>query len=108
VPRHPLDRRPPVPHLAKSLAHNAWATATGGGAAVALLHLVQHDPGPPHRTAAIGELAELVIGYLRERPDASDTIAGIAEWWVLRQRLRVDLANLQNALSFLVEEGVLE
>lgn len=65
-------------------------------------------PLPPRMLGAVDELAELVLGYLNEHPHAADTLAGIAQWWVVRQQLRVDVANLQRALEQLTEKGVLQ
>lgn len=49
-----------------------------------------------------------ILAYLDEHPRAMDTLEGIAEWWVMRQRIRTDLALLQTLLDRLVTEGVLE
>ena len=54
------------------------------------------------------ELAEAIVGYLREHPHAMDTLAGIAEWWIMRQRIRVDVETLGRALQRLTDQGVLE
>jgi hypothetical protein len=48
------------------------------------------------------------LAYLAEHPDAMDTLEGIAEWWVLRQQVRVELDSLNRALLRLTAEGVLE
>ena len=69
---------------------------------------VETRPLPPRLLAAVDELSELVLGYLQDHPRASDTLLGIAEWWVVRQQIRVDLANLQLALDGLTERGLLE
>jgi hypothetical protein len=63
---------------------------------------------PPRDLAAIDDLALLVMGYLSEHPHASDTLLGIAEWWVVRQRIRVDVGNLERTLELLTGRGVLE
>jgi hypothetical protein len=54
------------------------------------------------------ELTEAIVGYLRERPHAMDTLAGIAEWWIMLQKIRVDVETLSQALSRLTDRGVLE
>jgi hypothetical protein len=54
------------------------------------------------------ELAELVLGYLKEQPKAMDTLQGIAEWWISRQQVRVDVERLAGALQDLTNQGVLE
>jgi DNA-binding Lrp family transcriptional regulator len=37
-----------------------------------------------------------------------DTLEGIAEWWIMRQRIRVDVDRLLRALEHLTERGILE
>ena len=54
------------------------------------------------------ELADAIMAYLTEHPDAADTLEGIAEWWLMRQRVRVEVDSLQNALDQLTETGYLE
>jgi hypothetical protein len=51
---------------------------------------------------------ELVLRYLAAHPDAMDTVEGIAEWWVAREQLRVDLERLAVVLGRLTTDGVLE
>ncbi len=54
------------------------------------------------------ELAEIVVGYLAEHPDASDTLEGIAEWWIMRQQTRVEVTTLAKVLRRLAESSLLE
>jgi hypothetical protein len=54
------------------------------------------------------ELAEIVLGYLAEHPDASDTLEGIAEWWIMRQQTRVEVTTLAKVLRRLAESSLLE
>ena len=37
-----------------------------------------------------------------------ETLDGIAEWWIERRRIRVDVEALSRALTDLTERGVLE
>ena len=53
-------------------------------------------------------LQELVLRYLAEHPGAMDTLEGIAEWWISREQLRVDLERLSRVLNELTGSGVLE
>ena len=62
----------------------------------------------PRNLSAVDELAGLVLGYLRDHPDAADTLQGVAEWWIPRQQIRVDVMNLQRALGHLVARGLVE
>ena len=57
------------------------------------------NPGRP--------LADEVLAYLVEHPQAQDTLEGIAKWWLLEQRIRDALADVEAALSELVAKGFL-
>ncbi len=54
------------------------------------------------------ELTSAVLGYLAEHPRAMDTLEGIAEWWIARQQIRVEVATLASVLRRLTERGLLE
>ena len=62
------------------------------------------EPEDPDERA----LGELVLGYLDEHPQAMETLDGIAEWWIERRRIRVDVEALARALTHLTETGALE
>ena len=62
------------------------------------------EPEDPDERA----LGELVLGYLEEHPRATETLDGIAEWWIERRRIRVDVEALDRALTRLTESGALE
>jgi Fe2+ or Zn2+ uptake regulation protein len=49
-----------------------------------------------------------VMDYLAEHPQAMDSAQGIAEWWVMRQRVRVEAESVANVLQQLVDEGQVE
>jgi hypothetical protein len=53
-------------------------------------------------------LRAVVLSYLAEHPEAMDSIEGIAEWWITRQQIRVDVERLSHVLEGLTESGVLE
>lgn len=53
-------------------------------------------------------LADAILGYLAEHPRASDTLKGIAEWWIMRQQVRVEVSKLREVLSELMQRGLLE
>ena len=53
-------------------------------------------------------LREMVLRYLAEHPEAMDTLEGIAEWWIMREQLRVDLQRLARVLDDLTAQGILE
>ncbi|MEP7043841.1 MAG: hypothetical protein ABI843_12310 [Dokdonella sp.] len=53
------------------------------------------------------ETAEAVLAYLRKRPDAADTLEGIVEWWLPRQRYETECSRIRAALAELVGAGAL-
>ena len=59
-------------------------------------------------TATERELRELVLGYLEEHPTAMDTLDGIAEWWILRRQIEIEVRRVSSVLVALVAEGQLE
>lgn len=56
----------------------------------------------------VTEIAEAVLGYLSANPRASDTLEGIAEWWIMRQHVQREVAQLAKVLEQLTREGILE
>jgi hypothetical protein len=54
------------------------------------------------------ELSSAVLGYLAENPRAMDTLEGIAEWWIARHQIRVEVSALARVLRRLTESGLLE
>lgn len=50
----------------------------------------------------------LVLGYLDDHPTAMDTLDGIAEWWILRQQIEIEVRRVSRVLATLVHDGVLE
>jgi len=54
------------------------------------------------------EMERAVIEYLRECPESVESLSGIAEWWLLRRELRVNVESLGRVLTRLTASGVLE
>jgi Fe2+ or Zn2+ uptake regulation protein len=54
------------------------------------------------------ELARAVMRYLAEHPQAMDSAQGIAEWWVMREQVRVDVETVAKVLQQLVDEDQIE
>ena len=46
-----------------------------------------------------------ILTYLADHPEASDTIDGIAQWWLLEQRIRQEIPAIEKALTELVAKG---
>jgi DNA-binding transcriptional ArsR family regulator len=53
-------------------------------------------------------LADKILRYLREHPEAGDTIDGIADWWLTERRVRQGIAEVEIALRHLVERGLVD
>jgi hypothetical protein len=62
------------------------------------------DPDAAEHDALCDEL----LGYLREHPNAMDTLTGIAEWWLPQHRRRVDVERVAQALRTLEERELIE
>lgn len=53
------------------------------------------------------EVARQILEYLQRHPHASDTLDGIAKWWVMEQRLSESVLIVRQALEQLEMEGVI-
>lgn len=51
---------------------------------------------------------EYILSYLNDNPNAGDTLEGIAEWWLQRQRIRFEVSTVKQVLDTLVEDGLIE
>jgi hypothetical protein len=54
------------------------------------------------------ELAQAILAYLAEHPQAMDSVEGIAQWWLMRQQIRVGVKTLTRVLRGLADRGLLE
>ncbi len=63
--------------------------------------LAMKQPSAPR----LGPVALKILGYLRTHPRTEDTLQGIAEWWLLQQRIRHQKAQVLDALSELVAQA---
>lgn len=50
-------------------------------------------------------IADQLLAYLDENPQAQDTFEGIV-WWLLEQRLKFYTARVKEALAELVDQGL--
>ncbi|MCU0834352.1 MAG: MarR family transcriptional regulator [Chromatiaceae bacterium] len=65
-------------------------------------------PGQDAAHPEIARLAAEVLRYLRRHPGAADTVEGIAEWWIAKQRLEDTPGRVQAAVDRLVAQGLVE
>jgi hypothetical protein len=54
------------------------------------------------------QVAESILAYLAEHPQAMDSVEGIAQWWIMRQQIRVNVTKLMQVLGELTERGLVE
>ena len=59
-----------------------------------------------HVDAEVEAVAAEIAEYLAARPNASDSVEGIARWWLVRQRYATALGTVTKALDHLVASGV--
>lgn len=53
-------------------------------------------------------IADAIERYLQRHAAAADSDAGIAEWWLVEEGLRVSLGEVREALELLESRGVME
>lgn len=53
----------------------------------------------------VKDVANAISRYLASRPNASETVDGVAKWWLLRQRYEDSVETVQRALEFLEAKG---
>jgi Fe2+ or Zn2+ uptake regulation protein len=51
-------------------------------------------------------LADEILRYLVEHPEAQDTIEGVVDWWLTERRVRQGIAEVDAALQLLVDKGL--
>lgn len=51
-------------------------------------------------------VARAILDYLRKHPDAQDTAAGIAEWWLPEEKIKSRTKTVEEALAGLVTDGL--
>ena len=55
----------------------------------------------------LSPIALQILAYLESNPDAQDTLDGIAEWWLLKQRFKTARTAVARALDELVERRLI-
>ena len=53
----------------------------------------------------IVDAAEAIQRYLAQRPNAAETVEGVAKWWLARQRYDESVVLAQEALEYLESRG---
>lgn len=56
----------------------------------------------------VRQLSSLILRYLLRHPQARDSVEGIAQWWLLAQRVEDEVENVKEALDLLIREGLVE
>ena len=51
------------------------------------------------------QVARAILDYLYQHPDAQDTLAGIAEWWLADDKVKTRTVTIKEALDELIEKG---
>ena len=52
-------------------------------------------------------IADEILAYLVEHPEAQDTLEGITEWWLLEQRIRYAVAEVDGVIHDLAADDLL-
>ena len=66
---------------------------------------IKTTPARASSTRGIQSVARDLSEHFFNNPEAGDTLEGIADWWVARQRRSNALGVVRSALEHLVEEG---
>lgn len=56
----------------------------------------------------VQQIADEITRYLQEHEGVADTLEGISQWWILRQRLQEERTKVERAMIYLCEQGVVE
>lgn len=51
-------------------------------------------------------VARAILDYLLAHPDAQDTLAGIAEWWLPEEKMKTRITIVKDALDQLVAKAL--
>lgn len=54
------------------------------------------------------DLAETIMRYIAAHPDACDSLEGICDWWLARQRRDDARRDVASALAYLLAAGQIE
>ncbi|MGD2089588.1 MAG: hypothetical protein PVH61_25660 [Candidatus Aminicenantes bacterium] len=59
------------------------------------------------RVSRLEALSRQILDYLQKHPEASDTLEGIAAWWLEQQRIEDLVEEVAEALEILVKKGAI-
>jgi hypothetical protein len=60
---------------------------------------------PTQKQWSIEEIAGEILEYIAAHPNAADTLKGITEWWVSKQRSILNRKVVKEALEMLIDGG---
>ncbi len=58
------------------------------------------------KSGRLGPVAQQILAYLNRHRHAQDTLEGIAEWWLVEQRVRHVVGDVKKAVGELVAQGL--
>lgn len=58
-------------------------------------------------TAPHVDVAETILRYITVHPDACDSLEGVCDWWLVRQRRDDAKCDVAGALAYLVAAGMI-
>ena len=53
-------------------------------------------------------IAQLLINYMQNNPEAKQTAEGIARWWILQQKFEDEIEVIERVIKCLTDEGIIE
>ncbi|MDF2177344.1 hypothetical protein P2G88_03680 [Aliiglaciecola sp. CAU 1673] len=54
------------------------------------------------------DVAWEILRYIQRHPDCADSVEGVVQWWLLRERYKLGLEQVQRALDELCAKGYLD
>ena len=60
-----------------------------------------------HERDETQETSFKILSYLIDNPEAQDTLEGIADWWLLQQDIKRNVALIRRAVDELIYKGFL-
>ena len=61
-----------------------------------------------HQDTNVTKVADEIIRYLNAHANAADTLEGVAQWWISSQRIEESREQVQKALDYLCEKGLVK